>query len=338
MQIDKDISQRISIARIVMIFGIVILHLPPHQPLAEVGQDFFSYVRAFFSYGVFRASVPVLTAVSGYLVFKFALAQQPRLLLKKKSKTILLPLLLWNIPLAAAIFIAQMYHLSDHPFSAQLYPFSLDAWLDGLLGLYTQPVNYPLNFLRDLYAVCLLSPLLLLLLRVNFILTVACLAAVYYWNLDGMLVIRNSMLISFATGAMVAWYGVDPRKLDRFAWMLFTLFIGFCIYLVLFKVENREGLRMLAPFLIWPILGKLAGSALGSHLVRYSKYSFILFMSHAPVILILWYLFGKPEHGENSYLLYWLTASPLSLIIAILMHKVMTKFSPRLKGLMLGER
>ena len=52
-----------------MIVGIVILHVPPYVPLNEVS-GLFESIKAFFAHGVFRSSVPVLSAISGYLIIR----------------------------------------------------------------------------------------------------------------------------------------------------------------------------------------------------------------------------------------------------------------------------
>ncbi len=103
----EEISKRLWITRFSMIIGIVILHLPPYVPLSDVGNSFFSLWKAFFSHGLFRATVPVLTVISGYLVFYSKLHERPVQLLIKKTKSILVPLVLWNLPIAIAIFLLQ---------------------------------------------------------------------------------------------------------------------------------------------------------------------------------------------------------------------------------------
>ena len=76
-----------------------------------------------------------------------------------------MPLILWNIPIALAVFILQKYQLLGHQFSARLYPPTPLAWLNALTGLVSDPVNYPLNFLRDLFIISLISPVLGIFLK-----------------------------------------------------------------------------------------------------------------------------------------------------------------------------
>lgn len=337
MQLNKEIGRRIETARLLMILGIVLLHLPPYVPLSEVGTDAFSFIKAFFAHGVFRAAVPVLTAISGYLVFKSALVEKPLELLQKKSSSILLPLLIWNIPLAVAVFLLQMYGVISHSFSAQLYPVNLHDWVDAVTGLYSQPINYPLNFLRDLYVVSLLSPVLLVLLRLHPAVAVSSVIALYVWNLDGMLVLRNSMYLSFTLGAILAWYKVNLQELDKYAYPLFLVFVIYCVLIVVLRIENRELLRIISPVLLWPILGRIASSSIGDVLVSKSKYSFLIFLSHAPVILIYWFVWSSPVEGW-VYIIYWITAVPVAYLSAVIVFEVLEKYLPKLRRVVLGGR
>lgn len=68
--VDQDIAHRIDLLRFVMIFGIVILHTPQYVNIADVGTGWFDLFKAFFQSAVFRCTVPVLTTISGYLLFK----------------------------------------------------------------------------------------------------------------------------------------------------------------------------------------------------------------------------------------------------------------------------
>lgn len=92
-----------------MIFGIVVLHTPLYVPIDEVGPHTFDLIRAFFQNAVFRCTVPVLTVISGYLLFGSGLHSQPRLLVSKKFRALVVPFLMFNLPLVAVVFLLQSY-------------------------------------------------------------------------------------------------------------------------------------------------------------------------------------------------------------------------------------
>ncbi|MDA1326673.1 MAG: hypothetical protein O3C34_18275 [Proteobacteria bacterium] len=92
LSLDQNISDRIELLRFMLIFGIVILHVPPYIPLGETADGWFPFIKAFFQHGLFRSTVPVLTCISGFLLFKAYLDQRVRELVVKKTQTLLLPL------------------------------------------------------------------------------------------------------------------------------------------------------------------------------------------------------------------------------------------------------
>lgn len=334
---NKDISERIWATRYLMVLGIVVLHLPPYQPLSHVGQEPFDYIKAFFSHGVFRATVPVLTVISGFLVFHFQQQLKPAKLIWSKVKSILVPLIVWNVPLALAIFFIQKYGLFAHAFSATLYPFDIETWFTAITGAFGNPVNYPLNFLRDLFVLACLAPLMWQVLKRSPYMGLVLMSLVYYFNLDGPLVLRNSMLISFYIGALAAHQNWDLTRLDRFAVPLFILFLLICAAMVVFKVGNRELFRMVSPFMVWPAMSLVMKCKIGSLLVAYSRYSFFTFLSHGVVILAFWLAFNR-FFQDAPYFIYWITAPVFAAILAIGLDRLLNKYLPRFSSLLVGGR
>lgn len=334
---ENSLQKRIALTRYLMVIGIVVLHTPPYQPLAELGLSLFDLIKAFFSHALFRMTVPVLTVISAYLLFSGKLVSQPGLLLKKKTQAILIPLILWNIPVVLAIFLVQKYGLLNHSFSAQLVPFNLANWADALTGIFETPANYPLNFLRDLFVLSVMSPLFLLILRLSAYGGAVLIAIIFYFNLDGDLILRNSMLISFYTGALLAWKKWDLKYLDKFAWPMLVLLIAVCLAIIIWDIENRTWLRIIAPFVVWPCMALLSNSRFGHWLVQYSQCSFLTFLAHAPLLLIFWVLYQKLA-GPLPYPLFWFAAPLLITALCAWLHPRLYKLMPTVAKLALGGR
>lgn len=319
-----------------MVIGIIVLHLPKYQPLSEI-ESLFEYVKAFFSHGVFRATVPVLTVISGYLVFRANLHVQPKTLLVKKIKSVFVPLFVWNIPFVIAIYLSQKYSLLSHNFSAELYPIQIENWVNALVGLFGSPANYPLNFLRDLFTVSLLAPVFGVLLNRAPYIGIIIVLFVYFFNLDGNFVIRNSMIVSFYIGGLAATQNWDLTVLDKHAKWLFLAFFASCILIVLFKVENKELFRLLAPFMVWPAISLIENKKIYELLYKYSKNSFFTFLAHGPIILILWFLFSKFSDSVPYYV-YWMTSPIITVCLCILLATYFKRFFPRVASVVLGGR
>lgn len=334
---EKEIQKRIWLTRYLMVIGIVVLHTPPYQPLTELSLSTFDFVKAFFSHGLFRTTVPVLTAISAYLLFSSKQITKPLGLLKKKTTSILLPLILWNVPVVLGIYLVQRYEILSHTFSVQLYPFTSIAWLDATTGLTSSPANYPLNFLRDLFVLSVFAPLFYPLLKYTPFWGGVLVAVVYFYNLDGAFVLRNSMLISFYTGALIATQKWRLTALDAFAWPLLLLLITLCSAVVIWDVQNREWLRIISPFLIWPSMSLFGDTAIVSWLLHHTNASFLTFLAHAPLLVVLWVLY----QGFASFLPYpvfWLGAPVVITVICAVIHPVMYRILPSVSKVLLGGR
>lgn len=334
---DRDLSRRIAIARYFMVIGIVILHMPPFQPLRSFGNTPFDMLRGTLTFGVFRATVPFLTAVSAYLLFSSRLDQDVLKLFSKKVRTLVVPLLLWNLPMMPVLYFVQKYGYASHGFSITLYPFVLGNWVDAATGLFRMPLNYPLHFLRNLFALAMLAPLIGVFLRKAPYCGLALVCAVYWYNLDGDYLLRNAMLVMFYIGGLAAVRNWNLRRLDAAAPFLLIVFLGMAVAIAAFKVQNREWFAMLSPLFVWPCMSLLAPTRLGALLHKHSKASFFTFLAHGPMLIFAWLLFQK-FGGNLPYFVFW-TVTPIIVIPACVgAHLLFWKMLPSVAGVFLGDR
>ncbi|MEM8833004.1 MAG: acyltransferase [Pseudomonadota bacterium] len=335
--LDKDISQRIAIARVFLIFGIIVIHVPPSLPLAELSQAPFDLIRGFFTHGLFRGSVPVLTMISGYLLFHSQIDQQFNQLIKKKSRSLLLPLILWNIPLLVVVFIIQQQGLMQHDFSAQLVPFDWLNWLNALTGLTGVTINYPLNFLRDLFVLALLAPIFGWFIRYQPKMGLILVMALFYSTWDGRLIYNNIMPINFYLGGMAAIYQWNVKRLDPYAIPAVILLAILCFAVAWFDFFEPRSFKTLSPFLIWPALALLCHSRVGHFLASLSPHSFFVFLSHGPILFAVAIVYGRFNHSL-PFAVYWLLAPFVVFGIAVYSHKFLRHFFPTITRFILGGR
>lgn len=333
MTLDKSLRERIALLRFVMIFGIIVLHTPPYVPIAELGNGWFDTVKAYFQLAVFRATVPVLTVISGYLLFGSGLDRFPKKLFGKKALTILLPFLCFNLPLVPLALAAEMF--AGIELSAQLWPIEPMAWMNAAFGLTASPINYPLNFLRDLLVLILLAPLFGWILRRHAWLGLALVAVVFFKNLDGVLVLRDLMAVLFYLGGMAAVRGWNLRLLDRVALPCLLLFLLVCAAVVHFQVTDTTYLRLVAPFLIWPAASLLVGTGAGRWFVSMSEYSFFMFLAHAPVLLLTWIVYQRTD-SLLPYPLYWVLAPLAVTAFLVATYRLSDGLFPRLFSILVG--
>jgi succinoglycan biosynthesis protein ExoH len=333
MTIAHGVRDRIALLRFVMIFGVIVLHTPAYIPMAAVGPGWFDTVKAFFQLAVFRASVPVLTVISGFLLFGSGIDCEPARCITKKARTILVPFLIFNLTLLPLALSAEMF--AGMELSANLWPFDPVRWLNAAFGLTGSPINYPLNFLRDLIVLILLAPLFGWLLRRYMWLGLVLVSIIFMGNFDGNLLLRDLMAVLFYVGGMVAVRRWNLCALDRYGAICFVAFVLACAAIVHFRVGNTTYLRLVAPFLIWPATVWIVRTPLGAWLVGMSKYSFFLFLAHAPVLLLTWVVYGR--YGSAiPYPVYWVLAPIAVSALLIAVYQVAMATMPRVFEVMIG--
>ena len=334
---DKNVSIRISVLRYLMIAGIVILHVPPYVPLNETGAGLFPFIKAFFSHGVFRSTVPVLACISGFLLFSSSLDRDTPKLLAKKIRGLALPMFIWNFPLALLIYAIQAQGLFDISFSETLHPFNLENWMNAVFGVFSEPVNYPLNFLRDLFVIALLAPVFGIFLRKIPWVGLAIVSVFFWYNLDGELVLRNTMPINFYIGGMAAILAWDLKKLDHlWVWLLLILICS-CFMIVYYEIGDRRWFKIVSPFLIWPLSACALNVPAGKTLARMSKFSFFIFLSHGPLLLIVWQLYSRIP-GDSFYPVFWFVAPIIVIFTAQALYLFFRTTMPGLLQFLLGGR
>lgn len=319
-------SQRIAILRFTMIFGVVVLHTPLYVPIAEIGTDAFSQIKAFFQLAFFRGAVPVLTFISGYLLFQSNLDTKPLKLYAKKARVLLLPFLVFNLGLLAFVLATGI---------ASVKASNTKEWLDVAFGLYGKPINYPLNFLRDMMALMLIAPLLGGLLRENSFIGLAGTIVFFLLDYDGKFILRNDMPVIFYLGAMASFHKWDMQRLDKLALPCLAAFVGLCAAFIHYRMTNNNVLRFAAPLLLWPAASLLQGNVIGKALERMSKYSFFVFLSHAPVLALLWDGYQR-MHEPVPYPVFWVVAPVITTAFLIGVYEGLMHVCPSLFRAVLG--
>jgi succinoglycan biosynthesis protein ExoH len=335
MFIKKEISDRIEMLRFLMIFGVVVLHVPNYVPLAETGTAWFDVMKAFFQHAVFRATVPVLTLISGYLLFSTSLYKTPLTLWKKKLGSLAIPFLVFNLGFLCVAYVAQAY--LGIKMSYDLVGAEPATWLNAIFGATSSPINYPLNFLRDMIVLVLLAPLFGVLLRNLPFLGALLVFMCFYDDNDGALLLRDTMAIQFYIGGLMAMRKWDVLALDKYATGMLALFLAACVVVIQMRLINRTPFVLIAPFLVWPAASLLVNTRLGAWAIAHSKYSFFIFVTHAPLLMVLWFVYGKVA-AYLPYQLFWVAAPFAVAGASIMVYKLATAVAPDAFAAIVGRR
>lgn len=331
--LNPEVSQRIAMLRFLMIFGVVVLHVPPYVNVADVPFTAFDSFKSFFQNAAFRTSVPVLTFISGYLLFSTNLTDTPARLYKKKALTLGVPFVFFNLGVLAVAWAAQRF--AGVTVSSDLAGGGTAAWLDAAFAWRGSPINYPLSFLRDMMVLMLMAPLFAIMLRKLPFVGLALVYIVFINDFDGNLVRRSVMPVLFYVGGLAAVRKVDMTAMDRFALPSLALFVAACAAVVAFRVTNTAYLAMIAPFLIWPAASLLVHTPVGRFLRKLSPYSFFMFLAHAPLLMVVWMVYQRALKGL-PYQVFWFVTPFVLAALLIAVYRGLEAVAPRFLAFVTG--
>lgn len=320
-----------------MIAGVVYVHAAVDDRIGGMGDGFFDYLMGFFNYAALRVPVPLLAIVSGYLLFSASLDLRPMALWSKKARTVGLPYLFFNV-LAIALFFGLQHLVPDAIMHVDLLHAGRYDWINALLGVRDAPFDYPLYFLRDLMVMVMLAPLFGLFIRFAPAVGLAIVVVLFYFNFDGYLIIRNTSAIMFYVGGLLAIKNVDLLSLDRHAAPMLALFVTICAAVVIAHDENINYAALTGPFLVWPAFKYLNNTKLGQEAVKASKYSFFIFIGHAPLLQLLRIGYTKNLQDVVPYPIFWFTAPALVIFTLVVIYKGAMKATPVFFAMVTGGR
>lgn len=333
--ISPEISKRIQIARYLMVCGIVFIHIPPGDTETVTDNAYFLFIRDFLVDAVFRCTVPVLTCISAYLIFLYGKDKKAVRLIKDKAKRLIIPMIIWNLPIVVAIYLIQKYQVVSYPFRIHLYPLTFFTVLDATFGLIDRPANYPLFFLRDLFVLACLAPIFGFFIRRAPTLGFVIVVAIFWFDFDGPLLLRSNMALNFYIGGVAAVYGWNLFFLDKYRGGLLSLFIALCI--VKSQTPGEGTLfRVVSPFMIWPVLGLIENSQFADFVVELSSGSFFLFLSHAPILIVSYILYEN--FPVFDYPVYWFISSAAVIALCAIFYRIGSRTLPSTMQVALGDR
>lgn len=336
MNLTNTVKERIAIMRPLLILGTVYVHTGGVDD--SIGWEWrnpFDYLVAVLRNGLFRAGVPMLTLISGFLLFGAALDRTPMKMLRKKFRTLAIPFLVFNLA-----FIALMYPLEvffGFAYRLPLTGVDLAGWLDRLFALTDTPFNMPLYFLRDMIVLILLAPLFGYLLRKAPMIGLALVSVIFFFDLDRHLVLRSTSAILFYVGGMAALYDWKLEAFDKHAKWCAALIVAACLGFIAMRVEKTIWLALTLPFLLWPAASLLHGTRIGRWALMGNKYSFFVFVAHFPLMFLGWQFILRYARFV-PFPIYYVFSPLLTVAFLIGLYHLLMRLAPRAFGIAIGNR
>lgn len=344
-------SDAISIARVICILGVIYVHAWTGQngealaALRGSGQDNLRWILMEI-FG--RSAVPLLGLISGWLVMASGRTRDWPGHVRRKARTILLPMILWNmLAILCVSGAARLFGLSAPQ------PQSLWWMVDEILILTRNPdINVQMPFLRDLFLCMVAAPLLVRLPDWMLVLVAMAAGAAHIAGLGPPVLMRASILFFFILGIMARRHAMEDRiaRLPLpLAVLPFALLMAAQLYRTitlgdgdwpLLQHSLDLAVRVSAAVAFWHLAWVLAGSAARGLLLRIEPYAFFLFCAH---LILIWLggpllgaLFGPM--GSPFYPIYLFGQPFIVLMAVILFGLALQRIAPGAATLLSGGR
>jgi len=316
----------------------------------------------FFSEVIARCCVPLFFVISGYLFFHNVNTFAKRVYLRKlksRAYSILLPYLIWNLigflflwiktqPCMHGFFpgVAGM-HLDFMDFLSSFWSFKYSETGDSIMAeafIPGYPIDYPLWFLRDLMVMIVLSPFIYLCVKYMRVVYVMGLGVLFMcgvsfgeFRLDG--------LFFFSSGAALAVWHCDNivPVLKRAGCILpVYLLVAICDLLTRHLVWNHyvHALSILFGVVAFMYVAvKVASRSDGSSAFLISG-AFFVYLSHTLISRILIKLIAAAINPVSSlsWIVCYLTVIVLLVVIPLVVYAVLSRYVPKIVGVLVGGR
>lgn len=334
MNISNYLSDKIKVLSFLLTVFIVVLHT--NMEMLTTGCV--SFIQQMMTAEVTRVAVPLFYLISGFLFYinyNGSLDDYKRKL-KSRTRSLLVPYFLFLFIGSIVVFIIGR-------------SYSLDKFLEIIKGgiMNSPPVFYPLWFIRDLYVMVVLSPIVYWMVKKVPILLVI---PVIIWALGKnpfVFPMTEAMLFFSLGGFLTTKYKLLERINPNGAWLLFSLWIILC-FLNAFIGRYVRPLPYITHcivlsfgiYAIWTLYDRLYPKL--SEQIRTAdiyKYSFFIYLIHEPVLTIVkksgLYLLGK---SSWSIAVIYLLAPIITICTIYMVGQCMNRYTPRVLMFITGGR
>ena len=341
------------------------LHPRYLQPWTAVAEPFTwgTGLQYFLANGLLRFRIPILFAISGFLLARRDDTEPHSTLVKRRFRTLGLPYLLWSLIWLVALWALEQFPITRQAIiAAEISPF----WPRQLLSQYSAgevllrglviPAPFQLWFLRSLLIYNLAYPLLRKAIRLRPGIYFG-VAGVLWLTMLPLPLVEGEGLLFFGLGIWLGLSGRDVQASPRWfrlgwfsllwlgasvlkTWLAFrvgadkswTITIGM---LALHKLGEISGMLT-----AWFGLDALVQRAMAQGWFRWlAGFSFMIYVLHVPFVnyateLALRYGRGIP----HLYLLTYLVVPLVVISVSVTLGAVLRQLAPRTYALLTGGR
>lgn len=342
------LSSAITWIRFPLIFLIILLHCYSVVRLEGSHDTYFKVIYP-FSLWLGETGVPGFFFISGFLLFlsKKSYGQK----IRTRLSTLVIPYILWNGLLLALYLVAfAIGHPQDiNGRSLADYHFIDYIRLFWDRGSYDNgnfvPLLCPFWYIRNLFIMCLLSPLLYYIIRYvreGFLILIA-----VWWLMTYDNAFIPQTILFFSMGAYFSIHEINPLILAiKHKGLFLTLFVLFGIsdiamHTIAGTPINLQAHRLSLIFNI-PALLLLADLCIskGYSSKLLPNAAFIVFAVHYPIVVVLRKLCATKfaDASDDIHILLYFVCVIIATTASMLIYLVLAKSFPKLKNLLSGNR
>jgi succinoglycan biosynthesis protein ExoH len=347
-----DDSTAVMICRVLCIFFMTYVHVNPGR--ANWQGDTSAYLNGleFVLADVLgRASVPALSVLSGFLAVS-AYARRPNwwLYAKDRWQTMMVPLVFWNAAIIALSLVILWVTDTQTSIIKHLSPLDRVTPLlvaDRLTGYHSGSATVALNFLRDLFACGLLLPLLVPLVKRSGVLGVGLVWIAGLTIGFAPIVMRPHILMFFTIGIYLIMQSDRLLPSPRTAIKLYaTLLLTLALVQLVPILHSNYGqnvpttafrLTMASTFFVMAVA--LSRSAAGRVVARLEPVTYLLYLSHTLLLLVLWgawQLFFDTDL-DWPYAVFFVAAPWVVLLIVMALYKLLARVPAAVQRVVNGK-
>jgi fucose 4-O-acetylase-like acetyltransferase len=347
-------SDTIKLVRFPLIVGVMLLHVS-FELIIINGQTFvnpldypvYDYYKFFFD-KVLAVRIPLYFFISGYLFFNRAdsfTKSDYFKKLKRRKDTLMIPYVSW-IVITIIVFGIQQTFFSQ--FSSGLNTPLKDWGLDDVYyAFWGGPLLRPLWYIRDLFSIMVLSPILYWLIKKIKLIPVVIFTIL--WIIYDLLPVPGISLCGLAFFGFGAYFSITKKNFVRifapYSWYIYGLFLLLAICLFVLKGTDLEPYfnRFMTP------VGSICIILICSHLL-YKKVckpsdtlanaSFFIYVYHQLPTTVLLKLVVTYVPMHSSFMLITMHLICTTIIVGggLLGYLFIRRYSPLLLKLLSGGR
>lgn len=334
MRLSDYLSEKIKILSFLLTVLIVILH----ANMASLCTGGISFLQEVMTAEVTRIAVPLFYLISGFLFFinyKNTWSDYQRKL-GTRTRSLLVPYVLFLLCGCIIMFVL------NHAYTIEVF------WKIVKNGiLYSPPIFYPLWFLRDLYIMSLLAPIVYWIIRKVPILLII---PIIVWALgkNPFIFPTAEAMLFFSVGAFfttkVKWL---EKTAHEGAWSCFFLWIFLCFFncyvsekVLTLPYATHCVILLLGIYAVWILYDKLYSRfSVGIKFATIYKYSFFIYLLHEPILTILKKI-GLFVLGNSSWSIgiIYIFASILTILIVYGIGLGLNTYCPKALAVITGGR